>query len=134
MVESVAIILSILLAFAIDAGRETIKERSQEKAFLVSLLNDFKETRSRIDESTDAHMKFIDIGRTGNNITILYRVFLDNPARSEKKETIEHNLESSNIFKQKYAILEVLDATDQSIEYKVLNSFIKKELSKHVDE
>jgi len=63
MVESVAIILSILLAFAIDAGWDTIKERSQEKTFLVSLLNDFKETRSRINESADAHMKFIELAR-----------------------------------------------------------------------
>jgi hypothetical protein len=63
MVESVAIILSILLAFAIDAGWDANKERSQEKAFLVSLLSDFKETRSRIDESTDAHMRFIDLAR-----------------------------------------------------------------------
>ncbi len=63
MVESVAIILSILLAFAIDAGWDEIKERNQEKAFLVSLLSDFTETRSRIDESIDAHMKFIDLAR-----------------------------------------------------------------------
>nr|CAP48495.1 putative integron gene cassette protein [uncultured bacterium] len=63
MVESVAIILTILLAFAIDAGWDANKERSQEKAFLVSLLNDFKETRGRIDESTDAHMRFIDLAR-----------------------------------------------------------------------
>lgn len=61
MVESVAIILSILLAFAIDAGWDAFKEQSQEKAFLESLLSDFKETRSRIDESTDAHMECIDL-------------------------------------------------------------------------
>ena len=63
MMESVTIILSILLAFAIDAGWDEIKERNQEKAFLSSLLSDFKETRSRIDKSTDAHMEFISSGR-----------------------------------------------------------------------
>jgi len=63
MLESLAIILSILLAFAIDAGWDEFKERNQENAFLVSLLSDYKETRSRIDESTDAHMKFINSGR-----------------------------------------------------------------------
>ena len=63
MVESVAIILSILLAFAIDAGWDAFKERNQEKAFLVSLLSDFEETRSRIDESTDSHMRFIALAR-----------------------------------------------------------------------
>jgi hypothetical protein len=60
IVESVAIVLSILLAFAIDAGWDSFKERKQEKAFLESLLNDFTESRSRIDASTDRHMSFID--------------------------------------------------------------------------
>jgi len=59
MVESVAIILSILLAFAIDAGWDEFKERNHEKAFLVSLLGDFRETRSRIDESIDAHTNIV---------------------------------------------------------------------------
>jgi hypothetical protein len=63
MVESVAIILSILLAFAIDAGWDAFKERNQEKAFLVSLLSDFKETRSQLDEGIDAHMRIIDFAR-----------------------------------------------------------------------
>jgi len=61
MVESVAIILSILLAFAIDAVWDPFKEHNQEKAFLASLLDDFEETRSRIDASTDVHMRFINL-------------------------------------------------------------------------
>lgn len=60
ILESVAIILSILLAFAIDASWDELKERSQEKTFLESLLSDFKETRSRIDESTRRHERFLD--------------------------------------------------------------------------
>ena len=63
IVESVAIILSILLAFAIDAGWDAFRERNQEKAFLESLLDDFEETRSRIDASTDVHMRFINFAR-----------------------------------------------------------------------
>ena len=35
--ESIAIILSILLAFAIDAGWEAMKESKQEKVLLMSL-------------------------------------------------------------------------------------------------
>jgi hypothetical protein len=61
VVESVAIMLSILLAFAIDASWDAFKERNQEKAFLESLLDDFQETRSRIDESTNVHMRFVDL-------------------------------------------------------------------------
>lgn len=59
ILESVAIILSILLAFAIDAGWDEIKERNQERAFLVSLLSEFEEARIRIDESTANHERFI---------------------------------------------------------------------------
>jgi hypothetical protein len=76
LVESVAIILSILLAFAIDAGWDTFKQRNQEKAFLISLLSDFKETRVRIDENTKDHEKFIAFGvqlldfRGGNTVNI----------------------------------------------------------------
>jgi hypothetical protein len=63
VMESAAIILSILLAFAIDAGWDEYKKSTQEKAFLVSLLSDFKEINSRIDESTAVHLKFINSGR-----------------------------------------------------------------------
>jgi len=59
LIESVAIILSILLAFAIDAGWERFKERNKERVFLVSMLTDYKEARSRIDESKDLHNKVI---------------------------------------------------------------------------
>ncbi len=58
-VESVAIILSILLAFAIDAGWDELQERKQERAFLVALLGDFEETRTRINASIDRHERFI---------------------------------------------------------------------------
>lgn len=59
MVESVAIILSILLAFAIDASWDEFKQGNQEKAFLVSLLSDFEEARNRIDESISRHERFV---------------------------------------------------------------------------
>ena len=59
MVESVAIILSILLAFAIDAGWDEFQQRNREKAFLVSLLSDFEEARNRIDESISKQERFV---------------------------------------------------------------------------
>lgn len=108
---------------AITSGGESCRKNIQ-----------YQRVKVIADPYLSVHMQLKYLGRSGNNITILYRVFLDYPAKGEKKETIEHNLESSNIFKKKYAILEVLDATDQSIEYKVLNNFTKKELLKHVDE
>lgn len=58
-VESATIILSILLAFAIDASWDEYKERNREEAFLVSLLSDFAEARRRIDDSISRHNEFI---------------------------------------------------------------------------
>lgn len=63
IVEGGVIILSILLAFAIDAGWDSFRERNQEQAFLVSLLSDFKEARNRIDANTDEHLRFIRLGQ-----------------------------------------------------------------------
>lgn len=87
-----------------------------------------------VDPYLSVHMQLKYLGRSGNNISIQFRVSQDYPARGGKEETIVHDLESSNIFKQKYAILEVLEATDQSIEYKVLSDFKKKESLKQVDD
>lgn len=63
LVESAVIVVSILLAFAIDAGWEGFKERKQERAFLESLLGDFGETRRRIDASADSRERFIASAR-----------------------------------------------------------------------
>ncbi len=59
--ESATIILSILLAFAIDANWDAFKERRQEHSFLTSLLSDFKETRDRIEASADEHTRYMDL-------------------------------------------------------------------------
>jgi len=95
---------------------------------------EYQRVKVNADPYFSVHMQLEYLGRSGNNINILYRVFLDFPAKGEKQEIIEHNLESSNIFKKKYAILEVLEATDQSIKYKVLSDFTKKEPLNQVNE
>lgn len=63
LLESTAIILSILLAFSIDAGWDEFQERKQERAFLGSLQSDFEETRTRINTSIDRHNRFIALAR-----------------------------------------------------------------------
>lgn len=63
LIESTAIILSILLAFAIDAGWDAFKERKQERVFLESLLSDFEEARGSIEESNETHANFIASAR-----------------------------------------------------------------------
>lgn len=60
VVEGVVIVLSILLAFAIDAAWDEFKERRQERAFLASLHSDFQAARGLIDEGIVRHQTFID--------------------------------------------------------------------------
>ena len=82
LLESAAIILSILLAFSIDAGWDEFQERKQERAFLESLLSDFEETRTRIDASIDRHNRFISLAR---QLLILY----DQGARKMDPDELE---------------------------------------------
>ena len=48
LIESVAVVLSILLAFAIDAWWDTSQRRDQERALLQGLFTDFEEARSNL--------------------------------------------------------------------------------------
>jgi hypothetical protein len=56
--EGVAIVLSILLAFAIDAAWDKHKDRQQERALLSALAADFADARVLIDEAIVAHQRY----------------------------------------------------------------------------
>lgn len=58
--EGVAVVLSILLAFAIDAAWDQRKERQQERAILTSLAADFEDTRGLLAAGITSHEKFRD--------------------------------------------------------------------------
>jgi len=61
--EGVAIVLSILLAFAIDAAWDDHKERLQERATLSSLAADFADAKVLIDTAIVAHERYRDSAR-----------------------------------------------------------------------
>jgi len=61
--EAVAIVLSILLAFAIDAAWDNHKERQQERAILSSLAADFADAKVLLDEAIGVHQKYLDSAR-----------------------------------------------------------------------
>jgi hypothetical protein len=58
--EGVAIVLSILLAFAIDAAWDNHKDRQQERAILTSLAADFEDTRGLLADGIASHERFRD--------------------------------------------------------------------------
>ncbi len=53
LVESAAIVLSILLAFAVDASWDRYKERKSEEALLRGILADFRSSRSSLEERAE---------------------------------------------------------------------------------
>lgn len=64
-------------------------------------------------------------GKVGNKINIGYREFSSNIARPAFNNDVEYDLNESKTIGYKGAVLEVIDANNQSIKYKVLKNFNK---------
>ncbi|MDN5644392.1 MAG: hypothetical protein L0G67_03415 [Acinetobacter sp.] len=64
-------------------------------------------------------------GKVGNKINIGYREFSSNLARPAFNNDVEYDLNESRVIGYKGALLEVIDANNQSIQYKVLKNFNK---------
>ncbi|KZZ19843.1 hypothetical protein A3752_13310 [Oleiphilus sp. HI0081] len=62
-------------------------------------------------------------GKIGNKVNISYREFSNNKARPAFSNDVEYDLNESNVIGYKGALLEIINATNQSIKYKVLKNF-----------
>lgn len=62
-------------------------------------------------------------GKVGNKINISYREFKNGMARQAFSHDVEYDLSSSNIVGYKGAQIEVLNATNSSITYKLIKNF-----------
>lgn len=62
-------------------------------------------------------------GRVGNKINVVYRESSDGYARPAFDNRIEYDLTESSVIGYKGARLEVIEATNQQIKYKVLRNF-----------
>lgn len=62
-------------------------------------------------------------GRVGNKINIGYREFSSNLARPAFNNDVEYDLNESKTIGYKGALLEVIEATNQFIKYKVIKNF-----------
>lgn len=63
-------------------------------------------------------------GRIGDRITLGYREFSNSLARPAFNNDVEYDLNESKIVGYKGARVEVIEATNQEITYKVLSNFI----------
>jgi hypothetical protein len=62
-------------------------------------------------------------GKVGNKINVGYREFSGNTARPAFSNNVEYDLSESMSIGYKGALLEILEATNRSIKYKVISNF-----------
>lgn len=83
-------------------------------------------TRDAIIEEpseTDFKQELIYNGRVGDDLRFVYREFASRAARSAFSQEAQYDLQESNIIGFKGARIEVLEATNSSIRYRVISNF-----------
>lgn len=84
-----------------------------------------KQTVIGIASDNSFQQTLIYSGKVGNKINVGYREFSSNLARPAFNNDVEYDLNESKTIGYKGALLEVIDANNQSIRYKVLKNFNK---------
>lgn len=83
----------------------------------------FQFTERPIISSNNFQQTLIYSGRVGERIRVSYREFSGNVARAPFSNEAEYDLSSSNIIAYKGARIEVIEADNESIKYKLLANF-----------
>ena len=82
-----------------------------------------KREKETIINSESFRRTLIYTGKVGNKLRMSYREFNNNLARAAFSTDVEYDLSESNIIGYAGAKIEVIKATNNEIEYKVLNNF-----------
>lgn len=83
----------------------------------------FKRVKQPIATADNFQQTLIYSGKVGNKINIGYREFSANVARPAFNNDVEYDLAESKVIGYKGAVLEILEATNQSIKYRVIRNF-----------
>ena len=62
-------------------------------------------------------------GRVGDGLKFIYREFTENLARPSFTQSVQYDLSKSNIIGFKTVEIEIIDATNTDISYKVIKHF-----------
>ena len=88
-------------------------------------LRDVKLTTVGVATDNSFQQALIYSGKVGNKINIGYREFSSNMARPAFNNDVEYDLSESSEIGYKGALLKVINANNQSIEYEVIRNFNK---------
>lgn len=89
----------------------------------VCKMTNFELTKQRGAGTNSFQQTLIYSGKVGNRINFEYREFSNDIARPAFNNDVEYDLSASNIIGYKGARLEVIEATNELIRYKVLSNF-----------
>lgn len=84
---------------------------------------DFERVKRPIVSQDTIQRTLIYSGKVGNKINIGYREFSGNLARPAFSNSVEYDLTESSTIGYKGALLEILEATNRSIKYRVISNF-----------
>ncbi|EHK9087756.1 hypothetical protein ABF107_004541 [Vibrio parahaemolyticus] len=85
----------------------------------------FERVKKAVLSSNSFQQTLIYSGKVGNKINIGYREFSNNHARPAFNNDVEYDLNSSNLIGYKGAKIEVIEASNEMIKYKVIRNFNK---------
>jgi len=85
----------------------------------------FERRKRPVLQSDSFQQTLIYSGKVGNKINIGYREFSNNLARPAFNNAVEYDLTDSRIIGYRGARIEVIDATNEFIKYKVIQNFNK---------
>lgn len=109
--------------------------KGQQKICGVSMFNmhfckdkaPFERTERNVLGANSFQQSLIYSGRVGSKLKIGYREFSNNVARPAFNNEVEYDMSQSNIIAYKGAKLEVLDATNEFIKYRLISNFTPSE-------
>lgn len=88
----------------------------------------FRRLKRPVLTSDGFQQTLIYSGRIGNNVNISYREFSNSMARPAFNNEVEYDLGESNVVGYKGAEIEIIEATNRLIKYRVIRNFNKAEM------
>lgn len=109
----------------VDRNTETqaLTARNNLTVYSHKLKAPTRETITEEPSETDFKQELVYNGRVGDDLRFVYREFAERMARSAFSQEAQYDLKESNIIGFKSARIEVLEATNSNIRYKVISNF-----------
>jgi hypothetical protein len=122
---------AIVKAALADPPKAVQAHKAEPKLCVVTVFNvstctnqaEFERTKQPVATADSFQQTLIYSGRIGSKIKIGYREFSNNLARPAFNNDVEYDLGESPVIGYKGARIEVLEATNEYIKYKVLRNF-----------